>query len=98
MERRKNKSKYLDDRSPYFEQVDSQQWSLINFLNWRSQRYSGALNRDKEHGTFKCLLQNIVNGKNTDRAKKAQAQELLNGWQVFVCGFYAFSSLFFRFY
>ncbi|KAG9288672.1 hypothetical protein G9A89_004291 [Geosiphon pyriformis] len=69
-------------RSRYFEETDQAQWSLITFLRWR-HKSTNDLDKEKEHGAFKCLLQNILNNDKVDSHVQS-AQEILDNWEVCV--------------
>ncbi|GBB99994.1 hypothetical protein RclHR1_03700002 [Rhizophagus clarus] len=63
----------------YFQETDPLRWSLINFLEWRSENL--VLNDcNQEHGAFKSLLQKII-ANDKDNIHRQKAQELLNNWQ-----------------
>jgi len=64
----------------YFQEINSHQWSLIDFLEWRSENLI-LRDRNQEHGLFKSLLQNII-AYDKDNIRKQKALELHNNWQV----------------
>jgi hypothetical protein len=66
--------------SSYFQKTNPFEWSLIGFLEWRSEN-SVLKSCNKEHGAFRSLLQNIV-AEDEDNIRTRKAQELLNNWQV----------------
>ncbi|PKC56667.1 hypothetical protein RhiirA1_473670, partial [Rhizophagus irregularis] len=77
MEQISNNLQEIDNS--YFQEIDPLRWSLINFLEWRSENL--VLNDcNQEHGAFKSLLQKIIiNDK--DNIYRQKAQGLLNNWQ-----------------
>ncbi|CAG8458436.1 11160_t:CDS:10 [Paraglomus brasilianum] len=64
----------------YFQNTDIPQWSLIDFLQWRSKS-AEFLDHDSEHSAFKNFLITICK-KDKDNTRGQRAQVLLNDWQV----------------
>ncbi|KAF0434226.1 c2h2-type zinc finger transcription factor [Gigaspora margarita] len=70
----------MKQASKYFQEFDPHVWSLISFLNWRSEAPDFSLKPKLEHGTFKFEILRIANrDKNEIRAQKAQ--DMLDNWK-----------------
>ena len=56
----------------YFNTRDASEWSLLGFLEWRSQ-FSDFSNKTAEHGVFYSLVKKIINegGNKSEAARKA---------------------------
>ncbi|CAG8762457.1 44059_t:CDS:2, partial [Gigaspora margarita] len=67
-------------RINYFEEVELPDWSLVNFLEWRS-RFSDFSDKEFEHSAWKTLLKKISNTSSYGDSKMTKAQELLSNFE-----------------